>query len=159
VLLEEQFVIPMYALGIPKRVTRMVNTLRYGTGMNLLTLASALAIPVAALSLPVWITENFGSILAPTVLAQTASADSHFPLNNESSSPIVEFYVEAANERLGGENENILEQPLQPQESRSIMIAAGTTCLSNIKVVFANGTSRKHKNVDVCKLGGITHGD
>ncbi|NEQ20182.1 MAG: hypothetical protein F6K28_13235 [Microcoleus sp. SIO2G3] len=125
--------------------------------MNLLTLASALAIPVAALSLPTWLAENFGSILAPTVFAQTASADSHFALNNESSSPIVEFYVEAANERPRGNN--ILEPPLQPKESRRIRIAAGTTCVSNIKVVFANRTSRKHKNVDVCKLGGITHGD
>ena len=123
--------------------------------MNLLTLASALAIPVAALYLPTWIAANFGSTLTPAVLAQTASADSHFSLNNSSDSPIVKFSVEAANERPGGEN--ILEQPLQPEESRRITIAAGTTCVSNLKVVFANGTSREHKNVDVCKLGGITH--
>jgi hypothetical protein len=123
--------------------------------MNLLTLASALAIPVAALYLPTWIAANFGSTLTPAVLAQTASSDSHFSLNNSSDSPIVKFSVEAANERPGGEN--ILEQPLQPEESRRITIAAGTTCVSNLKVVFANGTSREHKNVDVCKLGGITH--
>jgi len=123
--------------------------------MKLLTLASALAIPVAALHLPPWIAANFGSTLTPTVLAQTASADSHFSLNNSSDSPIVKLSVEAANERPGGEN--ILKQPLQPEESRRITITAGTTCLSNIKVVFANGTSREHENVDVCKLGGITH--
>ena len=153
--------------------------------MNLLTLASALAIPVAALSLPASFAANFGSTPAqPTIFAQTTRAeDSHFTLTNSSSSPIVGFYVEAANrsltkvllikflgilpvrcdfckesnERIG--SENILAQPLQPEESRRITIAAGTTCLSNIKVVFANRTSRGHENVDVCNLGGITHGN
>jgi hypothetical protein len=66
-------------------------------------------------------------------------------------------FCKESNERTGGEN--ILAQPLQPEESRRITIAAGTTCLSNIKVVFANRTSRGHENVDVCNLGGITHGN
>ncbi|MBW4639007.1 MAG: hypothetical protein KME05_12370 [Gloeocapsa sp. UFS-A4-WI-NPMV-4B04] len=119
--------------------------------MNLSTLALALAIPVAALSLPACsIPTNFSS-----TSAQTSANGSHFTLSNESAIPIVKFYIEAANKSTRGKN--ILDQPLQPKESRRITVAAGMTCVSNLKTVFANGTSRKSEKIDVCELGGFTH--
>ncbi|MBD2261035.1 hypothetical protein [Pseudanabaena sp. FACHB-2040] len=121
--------------------------------MNLSTLALALVIPVTALSLAACsIPANFGS-----TSTRTNAEDSHFTLSNESSIPIVEFYIEAANKSIRGKN--ILDQPLQPTESRRITVVAGATCVSNLKTVFADGTSRKNENVDVCELGGLTQDD
>ncbi|MBD1874466.1 hypothetical protein H6F75_13310 [Nodosilinea sp. FACHB-131] len=119
--------------------------------MDLPKLALALAIPVAALSSPACsIPADFGS-----TSARTSAEDSHFTLSNESAIPIVEFYIDNKSTR----GKNILDKPLQPTESRRVTVVAGTPCVSNIKAVFVDGTSKKDAKVDVCELGGYTLGN
>jgi len=109
--------------------------------LTLASLASALTLPVVALGV------------------QTSHAeDLQFTLNNSSSRPLVEFYVEAASSSTWGES--LLVQLVQPGAAGSVTIADGeTTCVYDIKGVFADGTSTEQQNLNLCQLGSYTYYD
>ena len=111
------------------------------TVMKLLTLASALAIPAVAL------------------FAQAAHAeDLQFTLKNDSSSRLVQFYVEAASVNTWGEN--ILYHSIKSGESGKVLIEDGkTTCTYDIKGVFADGSHIEEENINLCELGSYTYHD
>lgn len=104
-------------------------------------IAAVLSLPIAALTVK--------SALAEDLV---------FTLYNESSSPLVEFYVEATSEDNWGED--LLEEAVASGESGTVTIADGrTTCTYDIRGVFEDGTEVDERQLDLCELGSYTYKD
>jgi hypothetical protein len=92
-------------------------------------------------------------ILSP---AKANAEDLIFTLRNQTSSPLVEFYVEASTQNNWGEN--ILSGQVQPGESGEVTIADGkTTCTYDILGVFADGSKVDERDLNLCDLGSYTY--
>ncbi len=81
-----------------------------------------------------------------------------FTLKNQSSSSLVEFYVESSN--LDNWGENILTQDVAPGGSGQVTIADGKrTCTYDIKGVFADHSKLEDHHLNLCELGSYTYKD
>ncbi|MBD2021031.1 hypothetical protein H6F43_12665 [Leptolyngbya sp. FACHB-36] len=98
----------------------------------------------------------FALPIVSMTVQKAIAEDLSFTLKNATSSPLVEFYVEAMSQSDWGED--ILTDSVKPGESGNVTIADGkTTCIYGIRGVFADGDVLEEENLDLCKLGSYTY--
>lgn len=99
--------------------------------------------------------------IAMLIASQTPAAaqDLEFMLANESSADLVEFNISSASS--DDWEENLLEGGyLAPGYESGVLIADGlSTCIYDLRGVFADGSEVEDFGLDLCDLGGYTFTD
>ena len=106
-----------------------------------ITVAALLALPLVSLSVQ-------------SVLAQNLE----FPLHNQSSQTLEQFYVETSEEEGWGSNLLQGQEVIEAGESGTVTIADGkTTCVYDILAVWADGSKTEEYKLNLCELGSYTY--
>lgn len=106
-----------------------------------ITASALLALPLVALSIQ-------------SVLAQNLE----FPLHNQTSQTLKEFYVETSEEVGWGYNLLQGQEVIEAGESGTVTIADGkTTCVYDIRAIWADGSKTEEFQLNLCELGSYTY--
>lgn len=106
----------------------------------------------------IFTTATFALSIVMVGVQSAHAEDLKFTLQNKSSSPLVEFYVEST--ELNHWGENILSSSIDSGESGDVTIADGkTTCSYGIRGVFADGSTLEQENLNLCEMGSYTYTD
>lgn len=110
--------------------------------------------------------KSFRNIMVAAVLSlpivsltvgSAKAEDLEFKLKNETSSNLVEFYVDSSDQDSWGEN-LLKGEVVRQGESGTVTIADGkTTCTYDILGVFADGSKVDERNLNLCELGSYTY--
>lgn len=87
---------------------------------------------------------------APVAATGKAADDPSFKLFNRAAREIKDLRAVPAGGSGAGENR--LATPLPPDVSRQIVIAKDGNCIFDLRVVFADGSAKERKRVNLCKI-------
>lgn len=95
--------------------------------------------------------KRFAVLAFPLVLiASAASArDIGFTLDNQTSSPVTEFYLSAPD--VDNWEENLVTAPIPPGGSAPATIRGADTCVFDVRTVFEDGTDTEDRSYDLCE--------